>query len=69
MGIAPHIIERILAHSSGVISGVSAIYNRHHFLPEIKNAVQKWETRLQTLISKAETAARGGSVSAVEAPA
>src|SRR5580700_1868750 len=52
MGIAPHINERILAHSSGVISGVSAIYNRHHFLPEIKNAVQKWETRLQTLISK-----------------
>ena len=29
LGIAPHVVEKILNHSSGIISGVAAIYNRH----------------------------------------
>jgi integrase len=56
LGIAPHVIERILAHSGGTISGVAAIYNRHHFLPEMRLAMQKWETRLQALLSTMESA-------------
>src|SRR5713101_7087701 len=46
IGIAPHIIERLLDHSTGTISGVAAIYNRHHFLPEMRAAVEKWEEHL-----------------------
>ncbi len=55
MGVAPHIIERILAHSSGTISGVAAIYNRYSFLPEMREALLKWETRLHTLLSNTES--------------
>ena len=54
IGIAPHVIERILAHQSGTISGVSAIYNRHHFLPEMKLALLAFEEKLQTIIQTVE---------------
>jgi len=39
MGVAPHVIERLLAHSGGSISGVAAIYNRYSFLPEMRDAM------------------------------
>src|SRR5215207_2854650 len=29
IGVAPHVIEKVLNHQSGVISGVAAVYNRH----------------------------------------
>jgi len=54
MGTAPHVIERILAHQTGAISGVSAIYNRHHFLPEMKSAFLAFEEKLQALLSNLE---------------
>jgi integrase len=56
MGIAPHIIERLLNHVSGTISGVAAVYNRHHFLPEMKDAIDKWEARLAAILAASETA-------------
>lgn len=43
LGVAPHIIERLLNHVSGTISGVAAVYNRHHFMPEMRAAIEKWE--------------------------
>src|SRR5216683_326480 len=43
MGIAPRVIERILAHSSGSISRVAAIYNRATYLPEMKSALLSFE--------------------------
>jgi len=55
MGVAPHIIERLLAHSGGTISGVAAIYNRYSFLPEMRKAMQKFEAKLQTLLSNTES--------------
>jgi integrase len=55
LGVGPHIIERLLAHTSGTISGVAAIYNRHHFLPEMREALQRWEERLQTLLPNTES--------------
>ncbi len=51
LGTAPHIIERLLDHQSGTISGVAAIYNRHHFLPEMRDAVEKWEAHLSKLVN------------------
>jgi integrase len=53
MGVSPHVIERILAHSTGTISGVSAIYNRFSYLPEMRSALQQWEERLSILMSVA----------------
>jgi integrase len=50
--VAPHVIERLLNHASGTISGVAAIYNRHAYLPEMREALEKWERRLAVLLER-----------------
>lgn len=50
LGVAPHIIERILNHSSGVISGVAAVYNRYEYFDEMVDALEAWDLVLRDLI-------------------
>jgi integrase len=50
LGTPPHIIERLLNHLSGHISGVAAIYNRATYLPEMRQAIQLWEDKLISLL-------------------
>jgi hypothetical protein len=38
IGIAPHVVDKILNHVSGAIRGVAAIYNRHAYIDERKAA-------------------------------
>lgn len=52
MGVAPHVIERLLNHVSGQISGVAAVYNRAKYMEEMREAVQAWEGRLKILLSQ-----------------
>lgn len=40
--VQPHVIEKILNHSSGTISGVAAIYNRFQYLDEMRDALNLW---------------------------
>ena len=51
LGVAPHIIERLLNHSGGTISGVAAVYNRFRYAKECREAVQLWEAHLTKLLS------------------
>lgn len=44
--VEPHIIERLLNHSTGAISGVAAIYNRFHFMPQMTAALERYENEL-----------------------
>jgi integrase len=46
LGVQPHIIERVLAHSTGVISGVAARYNRAAYLAEMRQALEQWGNQL-----------------------
>ena len=57
MGVAPHVIERLLNHSSGTISGVAATYNRALYLPEMKAAMELWERHVERLIRRERRAA------------
>ena len=52
LGIAPHIVERLLNHSSGTISGVAAIYNRFQYMDEMRAAIALWEERLASLLAQ-----------------
>ena len=52
LGIAPHVADKILNHQSGTISGVAAVYQRHDFLAERKNALERWAVHIMTLVSK-----------------
>jgi integrase len=45
----PHVLERFLAHTKGQISGVAAIYNRHSYMDEMREAVLTYERWLTTL--------------------
>jgi integrase len=50
LGVAPHVTERLLNHVSGTISGVAAIYNRFQYVEEMRDAIERWETRLSDLL-------------------
>lgn len=53
LGIAPHIIERILNHVTGStahsITPLGRIYNRHLYLDEMRAALSRWESEVLTL--------------------
>jgi len=42
LGIAPHVADKILNHQTGTISGVAAVYQRHDFMAERKEALEQW---------------------------
>lgn len=42
LGVAPHVADRVLNHQTGTISGVAAVYQRHEFLVERKEALLAW---------------------------
>ena len=39
LGIAPHVADKILNHQAGTISGVAAVYQRHQFVSERRQAL------------------------------
>ena len=47
--VPPHVVERILNHSTGALGGVAGIYNRHGYLKEKSDALQKWGEHLEEL--------------------
>lgn len=52
IGVAPHVVEKVLNHASGQISGVAAIYNRHGYSDEKRGALEAWSKNVQTLIGR-----------------
>ena len=42
LGITPHVIEKVLNHRTGVISGVAAVYNRYGYAEEKRDALERW---------------------------
>ncbi|WP_139194587.1 hypothetical protein [Roseovarius tolerans] len=51
LDIPLHVTERILAHTSGSISGVSAIYNKYNYLKEMRQALEIYEQHIHSLIA------------------
>jgi len=52
LGVAPHVIERILNHVSGTFAGVTGVYNRFQYLDEMREALALWDDHLHKLIRK-----------------
>ncbi len=57
LGIAPHVVEKILNHKSGTIKGVAAVYNRYSYATEARAALEAWAGRLDTIVT-GETGAK-----------
>ncbi len=47
--IPPHVVEKVLNHVSGTISGVAAVYNRYGYDAEKREALTKWGDFLEEL--------------------
>ncbi len=50
LGVAPHVVERVLNHVSGTFSGVAGIYNRFKYEEEMREAKERWEGRIKELV-------------------
>jgi integrase len=53
LGIPPHVADKILNHQSGTISGVAAVYQRHDFMAERKEALERWGAHVDALLKTA----------------
>lgn len=56
LGVAPHVADKVLNHQSGTISGVAAVYQRHEFLSERQEALDRWGTHVASLLKQLEAA-------------
>ena len=50
LGIPPHIADKILNHQAGTISGVAAVYQRHDFLAEREEALDRWGVHVEHIV-------------------
>jgi len=51
IGVAPHIADKILNHASGTISGVAAVYQRHEFMEERRDALDRWNAHVDRILN------------------
>jgi integrase len=49
LGVGPHIIEKVLNHKTGIISGVAAVYNRYAYEHEKREALERWSIHISSL--------------------
>jgi integrase len=52
LGVPPHVADKILNHQAGTISGVAAVYQRHDFLVERKEALDRWGSHVEQIIQE-----------------
>jgi integrase len=50
LGVPPHVADKILNHTAGTIAGVAAVYQRHQFLAERKEALGAWARHVAEII-------------------
>jgi integrase len=55
LGVAPHVADKILNHQAGTISGVAAVYQRHDFLAERKDALERWGAHVRKILTDASS--------------
>jgi integrase len=57
--VAPHVVDKILNHTSSTIRGVARVYNRSTYLEERKDALERWGRLVDRLV-------HGSAVNVVE---
>ena len=50
LGVPPHVADKVLNHQAGTISGVAAVYQRHDFLAERKDALDRWGAHVEQIV-------------------
>lgn len=50
LSVPVHVTEKLLNHVSGTTGGIVAVYQRHAYLDEMREAICRWEARLRILL-------------------
>ncbi len=50
--VPPHVIEKVLNHSSGTFAGVAGVYNRFGYIDEMREALEVWDRHLTGLLAR-----------------
>ena len=50
LGVAPHVVERLLNHVTGTLGGVAGVYNRFKYREEVKAALVLWTGHMRQLV-------------------
>lgn len=58
LNVAPHVIEAVLNHQTGVIKGIAKVYNRNTYEPEKRQALDTWSQHIHVLLSGNEDETR-----------
>ena len=48
LGVPVHVTEKLLNHVSGTTSGIVAVYQRHAYMDEMRDAIDRWEEFLRS---------------------
>jgi len=51
LGQAIHVVEAVLNHKSGSVSGIAAVYNRHNYADEKRRALFAWAQHVESLVT------------------
>jgi integrase len=54
LGVAPHIVEAVLNHRSGTVSGIARVYNRFNYAGEKRVALELWAAHVERIATGAE---------------
>jgi integrase len=52
LGVRIEVIEALLNHVSGTRAGIVGVYQRHHYQDEMREAVERWESHLRTILKE-----------------
>lgn len=53
LGVDPVVVDKILNHSSGAVTGIAAVYQRHAYMEQRKAAMDQWGTFIASLSANA----------------
>jgi integrase len=54
LGVAIHVVERLLNHRSGTFGGIVSVYQKHDFANEQRAAVEVWARHVEALVRGGE---------------
>lgn len=54
LGVAPHVVERVLNHVSGSQGGLVGVYQRHEYRAERKAALAAWGSKVEAIVKGCE---------------
>ena len=56
LGVPPHVIEAVLNHRSGHVSGIARVYNVYNYAEEIADALARWSAHVEMLAGNLKSA-------------